>query len=286
MQPPIILIGTHRSGTTWIASILAQHSSLAYWSEPKYVWSWGNNYKKDDVLTPEDLSPKINHHIKKRFQVFLETQGKDRLLEKTPSNCLRLKFIQAVFPNAKILHVIRDGRSVFKSTDAIRRSGFFRQDVLSRRLHEMLVETPPYEWPAYIPQVSQILISKIRHKPLSFWGPRPPGWQDWLKYNSPNVVLAKQWVGTIDRAVRDSFYIPLENYFRFYYEDLVADPEKWLGKILDFACLSKEESLFETAKRTSSSYAHTSWHEVLLPELLSEVQPILEPTLRDLGYEW
>lgn len=286
MQSPIILIGTHRSGTTWMASILAQHPSLAYWSEPKYVWSWGNNYKADDVLTLEDLSPRIDRHIKKRFQGFLETQEKDRLLEKTPSNCLRLKFIQAIFPSAKILHIIRDGRSVFKSTDAIRRSGFFRQDVLSRRLHEMLAETPVYEWPAYVPQASQILISKIRRKPLPFWGPRPPGWRNWLKHDSSSVVLAKQWVGTIERAVSDSLCIPSENYFRFYYEDLIADPEKWLSQIFEFTCLSKEKRIFELAKTTSSSYVHTNWHEILLPDLLSEVQPILEPTLRNLGYEW
>ena len=56
---PIILIGTHRSGTTWLGQVLSRHSSLAYWVEPRYVWSWGNNYKPDDVLTKINAKPRI-----------------------------------------------------------------------------------------------------------------------------------------------------------------------------------------------------------------------------------
>ncbi|MBK7216095.1 MAG: sulfotransferase [Candidatus Promineofilum sp.] len=34
-----------------------------------------------------------------------------RLLEKTPENCLRLPFLQALFPDARVLFLVRDGRA-------------------------------------------------------------------------------------------------------------------------------------------------------------------------------
>ncbi len=34
-----------------------------------------------------------------------------RLLEKTPENCLRLPFLEALFPDAKVIYLVRDGRA-------------------------------------------------------------------------------------------------------------------------------------------------------------------------------
>lgn len=283
---PIILVGTHRSGTTWLGQMLSQHPTLAYWSEPSYVWSWGNNYKPDDLLTSADARPKVISHIHQRFNRFVDLQGKDRLFEKTPSNCLRLSFINVVYPQAKIIHIIRDGRSVFSSTQQILTGGFFRQDVLSRRLQDIVLETSPWEWPVYLSRLIELLSAKILHHPLKFWGPKPPGWRDWVKYDSPNVILAKQWVATINQALKDSESLSPGNYFRCYYEDLMRQPETILKDMFDFAELSDVDNLISDIAETVDSTRQFKWRDKVDEMTLREIRPYLESTLNSIGYSW
>ena len=216
MKPPIILIGTHRSGTTWFGDILSRHSSLAYWVEPRHIWSWGNNYKSDDELAESDASPVISHHIRQRFELFVHDQKKKGLFEKTPSNCLRIPFILKIFPDAKFIHVARDGRAVLKSTIA-RYNRPESNTFLSTRMKNLLRDTQVIEWPAYLPTIKDTLISKVTGKPLSFWGPRPSGWLDWVKNDPQDVVVAKQWAALVIKSVEDVKKIPNSQYYRFNY---------------------------------------------------------------------
>ncbi len=283
---PIILIGTHRSGTSWLGQVLSSHSSLGYWKEPRYIWSWGNNYKPDDILTNANATPRIVSHIRQRFDKFVKNQGKERLLEKTPSNSLRLSFIRAVYPEAKILHIIRDGRSVFNSANEILNTGYYRQEVLSRRLLEMFLETPTWEIPAHLSRIAETLKSKLTGRPLRFWGPRPQGWREWIKNDSPNVILAKQWTATINQATRDSALINSNNYYRFYYEELMTRPREIMSNIVDFAELSDTTDLINYVENTVEPTRQNKWRKLLNETTLEEIRPYMESTLSQLGYEW
>lgn len=287
IQRPIILIGTHRSGTTWLAQALSKNSKLALWMEPKYVWSWGNNFKPDDRLTERDATPEIVKHIQKRFKKFVDRSGKDRLLEKTPSNCLRLPFIRTVFPEAKIIHIIRDGRSVFYSTSRLIDREYYRRDVLQRRFLEMLIETPYWAWLAYVPKIVETLACRLEGRSLSFWGPRPPGWHEWIDKYPKNVVLAKQWSATVSQAVQDGNAINDRNcYFRLYYEDLIQDPVTTMLHIVEFAELQNADNVIEYVKRTIDPERQTKWHELLSRETLQQIRPYMEGMLEQLGYSW
>lgn len=283
---PIILIGTHRSGTTWLGQALSKHPDLAYWVEPRYVWSWGNNYKPNDLLTEADATPQVVAHILQRFDQFVKSRNKRRLFEKTPSNCLRIPFIRTVYPNAKIIHVIRDGRAVFSSATEIVTDGFYRPNLLKHRLLEMLTETAIWEWPAHAPRVMEILGSKLLHKPLKIWGPRPPGWQNWVKHDSLEVLLAKQWSATVSQAVFDSNSLDTEHYYRFRYEDLMENPNKTLNKIFDFSELSHADNLVSSIANTVDSSRQHKWRDELNPEVLEAIRPWIAPTLNTLGYSW
>lgn len=285
-KQPILLIGTHRSGTTWLGQQLSQHSTLAYWSEPRYVWSWGNSYKPDDVLTETDAHPKIAGHIRDRFARYVADQDKQRLFEKTPSNCFRISFIQKVFPDAKIIHIIRDGRSVFSSADQLMTTGYYRQDVLRRRTFEMLQETQVWEWPAHVPRMVDTLRRKITHQPLKFWGPKPPDWREWIKTDTQNVILAKQWAAAVNFAVRDSDSLKQNQYLRFQYEDLMAHPSQVLQQIFEFAELSNDGDLVSKIAQTVDTSRQSKWRQTLDSSLLEEIKPYIEPTLTSLGYEW
>lgn len=286
MQSPIILIGTHRSGTSWLTRVFSQHPDLACWMEPRYVWSWGNNYRSNDVLTATDANSKVCAHIRQRFEAFVEEQGKVRLFEKTPSNCLRLPFIHQVLPEAKIIHVIRDGRSVFSSASDMLESGFYRPDKLKSRLGEMLRETPVVEWPAHWPRIQETLISKLSNKPLPFWGPRPPGWQDWLGNHPQPVILAKQWAATISKANVDGAELPNAQYHRFKYEDLINKPSETMGALIEFLELPQSKPLLDYVTDTVDPSRQRLWDDVIAPETLKQIRPHIETTLNQLGYQW
>lgn len=286
MKSPIILIGTQRSGTTWLTRVFSHHPELACWMEPRYVWSWGNNYCPDDVLTTANANPRVIRHIRQRFHQFVEHHGKVRLFEKTPSNCLRLPFINQVFPEAKIIHVIRDGRSVLSSTNNMLEVGFYRSDMLRSRFKEMLRETPITEWPAYWPRIQETLISKLLRRPLPFWGPRPAGWKDWLdKYPQP-VIISQQWVATVSKAVEDGNKLSPSQYYRFKYEDLIDKPKETMTSIVEFAELSNSQPLIEYAVKTADPSRQKPWKSLIDSETLQQVRPYLEKTLNTLGYEW
>lgn len=286
MQSPIILVGTHRSGTSWLTRVFSQHPDLACWMEPRYVWSWGNNYKPNDVLDIVDATPKVRAHIRQRFERFVKDQGKTRLFEKTPSNCLRLPFINQVLPEAKIIHIVRDGRSVFSSASDMLESGFYRPDKLKSRFSEMLKETPIVEWPAHLPRIQETLTSKITKTPLQYWGPRPSGWQNWLGEHPQAVILAKQWVATIDKALMDGAQLPKAQYHRFRYEDLINNPSDTMNALIDFLELPKSQSLLEKVQETADPTRQRQWNEVIDEETLHQIRPHMEEMLNKLGYQW
>ena len=287
LQSPIILIGTHRSGTSWLFNqVFSQHPNLAGWNEPRYVWEWGNNYKPDDVLNAEDAKPQIVEHIRSRFAKFVQSEGKTRLFEKTPNNCLRLPFIHQVYPQAKIIHVVRDGRAVFSSSADMLENRFYRQDRLSDRLKEMIVESPLWGIPAYIPTIVGTIVAKLSKKPLKYWGPKPQGWQNWVKNDSKNVILAKQWVETTEQALTDSKLIPSEFYYRFRYEDLITNPRETMASITDFLNLEQGEILVDYVAETVNTSRKDLWRDSIDRETLQEIEPYLKPTLEKLGYQW
>ena len=92
IKKPIIVVGSPRSETTMLAeTILAHHPDIAYWGEPNHIWSFGNAYRRNDVLTEDDVTPQIRSFIRQQFQAFVEEHGRARFMEKT-------KILNKIFP--------------------------------------------------------------------------------------------------------------------------------------------------------------------------------------------
>lgn len=277
---PIIIIGTHRSGTTWLGDVFGLHPDLAYWKEPRFVWSWGNYSKSDDLLTEHDATPRIIKHIHTTFANYVDKHQKTRLVEKTPSNCLRIPFIRAVYPHAKLVVLIRDGRSVVHSTEERRQQGF-----RWRRALERMREVPITQWGANARDIDR-LVRKLMGKPAQIWGPRPPGWKEWVKSDPPSVVLAKQWSATMGQAMRDIRLLNEEQVCIVRYETLVTHPEREMRRILEFAKLASGESLVETVVKTAVPERARRWNDELPQDILEQIRPHMEPMLEQLGYQW
>lgn len=279
---PLLVIGTHRSGTTLLGRALQRHRDVAYWEEPRHVWSWGHNYRGDDRLEAGDATPRIRKHIRGRFERFLEATGKSRLAEKTPSNCLRLDFIREIFPDAQYLHIYRDARAVVHSMEVVLATDHPRAAGWVPRL----LGTPVWEWPAFAGRAWRTLGRRLLGRPMEFWGPRPPGWHQWVRSDPRPVVVAKQWLYCIEPVFEFRDRIDRAQWLDIKYEELVTDPLTFARRIEDFAGLAPDPAFQRHLVENCRLDRIDAWRSHLDHEKLESIRPILQPTLDRLGYAW
>lgn len=290
LERPIVLLGTHRSGTTWMGDLLKRLPGVAYYEEPRHVWMWGREFHPDDELGPEHATPRAVSAIRTMFASYVQECGATRLAEKTPSNCLRVPFIHAVYPHAKLIFIVRDGRSVIRSTAEIMRGGLNRGRVWAR-----IKGTPLHRWPAYVPMAVRTLGRRVLKRPMRYWGPKPAGWKHWLAAgDSEAVILAKQWSATVMKASRDLKALDAASlargqgpaHVRLRYEDLAVDLRGTLARVLAFAEIQGGEGLIEAASSSFDAARVDAWREELDSGVLEEIRPHMAEAMAELGYAW
>lgn len=124
---PIFLIGAPRSGTTWLQALLACHPGIYTGPETHFFRSY--EPVRAAFLSPRDrpLGP-AEYWTPEQFACAIEaqfwnlvsqlpppTEQPTYFLEKTPDHNCHVAFILDVFPEARFLHLIRDGREVTAS---------------------------------------------------------------------------------------------------------------------------------------------------------------------------
>lgn len=128
LQRPVFIVGCGRSGTTILGDTLAVHSSVTYLNEPRHLWA--DAYPATDVwsdraveragrldLTGAVRTPEQDRRLKVNFFCETSARGGQRLVEKLPINSFRLPFIDAVFPDALFVHLLRSGLEVARSIE-------------------------------------------------------------------------------------------------------------------------------------------------------------------------
>ena len=276
---PIFIVGTHRSGTSWLGSVLSLSRDLAYWSEPRQVWEWGNWFRKDDVLTAKDARPTVQRHIRRRFERFVDRSGATRLCEKTPINCLRLGFITAIYPRSKILFLVRDGRAVVLSTLRMQQAGAGWARVGAR-----LKESSPLEYLSFLTRM-HLLTSKVRGEPARRWGARPPGWKNWMN-RSLVEVAARQWIALITSAREGLESLEQANVLRIRFEDLVTDPESSFQEVVNFLELEDFNRVVEQGVSTARPDRAFKWRCEESQICWDLVYPRMRTVCSSFGYEW
>jgi len=111
-DPPVaFVVGCARSGTSILGELIAAHPRVTYIFEAHHVWETaGLGMNDSHRLVAADATPPV----RARLREWVHGQGlPDTLVvEKTPRNVLRIPFLKAIFPDARIIHIVRDGRDV------------------------------------------------------------------------------------------------------------------------------------------------------------------------------
>lgn len=278
--PPIILIGTHRSGTTWMGEMLASAPGTVYWVEPRPVWMTGDPRRDDDAIPPGKATPAVRQKIRRAFLQRIRKAGGGRLCEKTPSNCLRVPFVAEVLPEARFIFVVRDGRSVLRSSDEIRGEAIHKDRLMAR-----LKEVPPWRWPRYaVPAMNALRTKFLGYRP-PWWGPKPPGWRDMI--DAPTgAQLGWQWARTLEPAVDAFESMPPDRVFRWRYEDMMENPRETMGRLVEFCELDGGDELVQRVATEVDPSRRTKWRDELDSEMLEAARPFMEPLMARLGYDF
>ncbi len=142
---PIFVVGVERSGTTLLSFMLSAHSEIAIPYESHFITHFAQTRSDaSNFATPEarrklfadilggrhvknwhprvdlgDLAlgnaTDLSHAISELFTTYARKAGKTRWGDKTPSYLRDLDVLNGLFPTAKFIHIIRDGRDVAMS---------------------------------------------------------------------------------------------------------------------------------------------------------------------------
>jgi len=139
-RPPFpFIVGMNRSGTTLLRMMLDAHPELTIPPEThfvpalikacrqrgatpedalaamKSVREWGDfNFSDEEMMGRLRALPKLRPGpaVRTFYEAYAERQGKPRYGEKTPTYVQKMKLIERALPEARFVHVIRDGRDV------------------------------------------------------------------------------------------------------------------------------------------------------------------------------
>lgn len=281
-KPPILLIGNVRSGTTMMQDTLEQGGDVVQWFEPRTTWTVGNVEKGHDRFTADMATPKTIRRIHEMFQKYYDSNGGRRIVEKTPSNVLRIPFIHKVFPESKILHIYRDARDNVSS--CLPRWGWpMGAPALKKRMRE----TPILEWPKYFPRFvrDHLGIRLGLTKRVKSWGVVYPGMYEDLKRMDLVEVIATQWVKTLEVAQADLKELDPDIWIEVKYEDLVANPLEGFGRIVDFFDLEMSPALEKYIRENIHQNVVSVYKKRLTPDQIAKIDPIVRPMMERLGYD-
>lgn len=274
---PVVLVGAARSGTKIFRDALARQDHVTRVPyDINYVWRLGNDRLEHDELTREMLGPRVSDRIRERLAQF--AGDAPVLLEKTVSNCLRVPFVAAVVPEARFIHLVRDGRDVIES---VRRQWLGRPDF--RYIVEKLKSFPLAEASRYGRSYGVATAKRLvqRSRAQVTWGPRYAGIDQDLAEISLLEVCARQWARCVEAAIAGLADVPYDRVLIVRYEDFVIDPDTQLTRAAE---------LFGTHYRPGRIDGMVCADNVgkglesLADDEIGAVLPVLEPALVALGY--
>jgi hypothetical protein len=264
-----------------LGNLLATHPKLAHVEEPRLTWKFGND-DKSDMLRGEDARPEVCQHIRQTFARAVQDAGRQRLIEKTPSNSLRMEFVDRVLPGSLFVHTIRDG---VESVLSIRR--FWQEHAhglpkakLLERLKEINLKRAPHYFKEFVRRVMPKQLSGFVGKPV--WGPRIPGIDGLLEQLDLLEVCCLQWRMCVEQACYYGRQLPPDRYMECRLEEMSP---ALLDKVLDFCQLEMTPEVETGFEQLFDKKLTTRRRSNAAPEDLEMIRRWIGPTMQWLGQD-
>ncbi len=281
---PIIIIGAARSGTNMLRDILTQLPDYGTWpcDEINYIWRHGNIKESSDEFGPELATEQIQRFIHRAFDRLATKQDISHVVEKTCANSLRVGFVNRIFPDARFIHIVRDGRDVVVSAQKRWTSALNLPYILRKARFVPATDIPYY--------ASRYLWSRLyrlgsRERRLAFWGPRFVGMEQTLKQHSLAEVCAIQWQRSVGKAEQDFDQIDPIRIHQLHYEDFVTQPDKELQRLGTFLELSIPQHEAKKLTQSVSTSSVGRWKTELNQKTLASVEALLQKSLKQYDYQ-
>ncbi|GAB6095171.1 hypothetical protein JCM14469_14230 [Desulfatiferula olefinivorans] len=252
---PIVIISAARSGTKMLRYILDASVDIASCHyDANYIWKYGNYYVKHDEVSPNSIDNKQREKIRSFFNKICLLENKNRLLEKSVSNSLRIPLVRSVFPDCKIIHLYRNGLDVAADSRRCWQASAVSEDIQSNKDRIRKVKEFPFmmAWPYlldYTLNYGKKLL--LMHDHVSSWGPRYAGIDKDVREKSLIEVCAIQWKKCVEHCCDELGNLEKEkHYINIPYDNMAYDPEKYIKHILDFIQISDGHKVLKRAKET------------------------------------
>jgi hypothetical protein len=267
-ERPLFVIGCPRSGTTaLLQALVASREVRSVQAEGHILWDPFHPRPRDsDVLGASDVTERERNYVYLAIRLFVHNR---RFVDKTPANCLRVPYLDALFPHATFLFLRRRAAD---NVNSLIEGWRARPRFVTHRLPEPLtgVDVPnPHLW-------SFVLI---------------PDWRD-VRTAPLEEICARQYVACNEAVLAARARIDAARWLDVAYEDLVASPVEEIRRLfesLGVAFTPEAAAFAETLDRRVSATALTppkagKWREQNA-EAVARVLPLVAETERRLGYE-
>ena len=221
-----------------------------------------------DALAAADVTKREREYVYTAVRLFVRGR---RFLDKTPESCLRIPYLQELFPDASFVFLHRRAAD---NVNSLIEGWRARPRFVKYRLPEPLEGLGPLSGDLW----SFVLV---------------PGWRS-LRRAPLEEICARQYTACNEAALAGREGIDPERWVEVGYEDLVADPVGELERLfaaVGVAAGAEAESLAAAAAaaQTPTATALTApraqkWREQN-PEAIERILPLVSAVESELGYE-
>lgn len=271
-RSPIYIIGTGRSGTTILGKLFAIHRQTVFLNEPKALWHSAHGHEDligsydmghaQICMGEEEARPELATHIAKVYSQALRVGGASRVVDKYPELVFRVPFVEALFPKARFIAIVRDGVDTCSSVTSW--SARNKQDILG--------ET--HDWWGRSGRKWRLIVEQLvpEHNDLA------PLQNQLMCTRDHRDRAAVEWIVSMRAA--HAAQAAHESVILLRYETLCAKPISVLTKALAHCGLAGDPVFMDYANDILSA-AQEYKPLKLLPDL---VRPFCE-TLAEMGYK-
>lgn len=248
LEEPVFVVGCSRSGTTLFIKYFSQHPQVCNWSEAAQIMEL--DFYNPDIEHLKENLPSNFDVFRIRFWFGLKTRltGKRVFVNKHPENSLRMLWLRYIFPDARFIHMIRDGMAVTASNFARTLKDPFRKN-----------------WP-----FGQF--------------PKPPAWREYLELPL-HVQFAHQWKD-VTKYVIDVGAKGLsgDRYLEIHYETFCKDCTEVLRQVDRFVGVdpAKRPVTCEAAELKSRNY---KWRQLFSTSQIKDITTVIGNLNVQLGYK-